>query len=1364
MVLALQQRAGSFIGLAEAAAIAGVHRNTVRGWCSSGRLPSVRVNARGERRVRREDLLAFVESRLSTAAANAAPRDQAAQGDALRRFAAQISGRLDLDRLFHDVIDESLALFRVDQAALWLYDGSATPLTIAAQRGLSPEIIAQVAILPRESRTAGMEAIRNGRVYVIDGDLSATTPVLREIYLRTGIRTICFVPVTFRDEPLGLLVLYHQRPYDWTRDEIELARAFADHLAMAVGNARLVHGSSRLAERLRAIADLAVDLNRIQDVDGIAAAIVREARRLIDYDSIRVYRVDHATRSCEPIAFQGRFMGSANPAPSTLRVELGVGLTGWAALHNETIRVGDAGADPRSLVVSERDEPESMLVVPMAFEDEVHGVIVVSQFGRERFDANDERTLTVFAGYAAHALVLAANRERLRRQEDELDTRIASQRRLLAVNEVLLSTLEPAGVLDLIADSLDAIVPYDSLTIYRVDRLAGVRRAVVARDHFADQILADVGPLHGGMTGWVIEHGEPLMSNEAHLDARAIQVPGTPFEPEAMIVVPLLIGDEVVGTLNIGRLGDHAVDGRAFTNNEFELTKLFASQASIALRNAETHGEVRVQAEHDALTGLRNHGAFQRELGEAVRGPDAKPIALVMFDLDDFKAFNDTCGHPLGDRLLADVAQAMRASIRDGDLLYRYGGDEFAAILRGADRGAAEEVAERIRQAVSGVILPPDAPRVGISAGVAAFPEDGATKDKLVMAADKALYLAKPGARRRAGVTEDPYVQALDETAVALMDRHDPMLLLDTIMSRATGLLRVPHGYIYLVEPGDQELVMRHGTGMCQEWIGSHLPVSEGLGGSVFRTGRPVAVDDYDAYAERAMTMPMGVLGAAVGVPLTSGGQVVGVLGLASGTVEHTFGPREIDALSRFAQLASIAIDNARLLDEARRSALYDPTTGLPNRDLLRDRISHALTFVRPDDMDPIAVLLLDLDRFRVINESVGHGFGDRLLTAVGQRLAGSLRPGDTVARYGGDKFGIILDSVVDAAEASAMATSILATLHAPFPLGGRRWFVGASIGIALASPGTATPDEVLRQAEIAMVQAKVAAPGSSVVFDPSMNTTTSERLDLEHDLRLALERDELVVHYQPLIELSGGRIVGFEALVRWQHPDRGLVPPLAFIPLAEETGLIVPLGRWVLRTACRAAAEWRSRAAADGRPPFISVNLSAREFAQSELCDEVAAILAETGLEPAALELEITESALMDQTERGIESLAALRTLGVRLVLDDFGTGYSSLSYLKHLPLDMIKIDRSFVAGVEAPSDRSIVEAVVSLAHGLGIGVVAEGIETEPQLEILRDLGCDLGQGYLFAPAAPADRAAALLETGRGQAGSPLAWSALTE
>ncbi len=1101
--------------------------------------------------------------------------------------------------------------------------------------------------------------------------------------------------------------------------------------------------------RLRAISELAGRLSRLQDITGIANSIVAEAGAFVDHDTIRVYRVDHETEMCEPIAFQGTFLGASNPDPEALRVAVGRGLTGWVAAHGESVRLGDASADPRTIIVRSTDEPESMLLVPMTFDGTVHGVIVVSKEGLDRFDADDETTLAIFAGYAAQALVNAENVERLGRQRIELEHQLEGQRRLLEVNERLLSTLDPAGVLDLIANSLKAIVPYDSLTIYRADRSAGVRRAVVARDQFADSILAHEIPLGAGITGWVMDNGAAVLANEAHLDPRSIQVPGTPFEPEAMIVVPLIVGGQTIGTLNIGRNGEAEA---AFSPNEFELTQLFAGQASIALQNAETHGAVKVRADLDALTGLRNHGSFQRELGDRIEtGDHDEPFALMMLDLDGFKAFNDACGHPAGDAFLVTVADALARATRDGDNLYRYGGDEFVVVLPGADRHVAHEVALRIRGTVSDLSVVTGGPLVTVSVGIACYPDDGRTKDALVVMADRALYVAKPEGRsstdRDPG--DDPYLRALDETALALLDRHHPSLLLEAILARATALLGTPHGYIYLVEPDDRTLVISHGSGLFTELIGYRLPVEEGLGGQIYRTGAPLSVSDYDAFASRSPRMPTSTLGSVLGVPLASGGKTVGVIGLASGTSDRIFGPRETHALVRFAQLASIAVDNSRLFDAAQRGALHDPTTGLPTRDVLTERIGAILARTQAGRAASVAVVLLDLDRFKVINESVGHAVGDQLLAAVGQRLVESLRPSDMVARFGGDEFAIILDPIEDTDDARRIAERIGSEMRAPFPMDGREWFISASLGIAVGRPGRATPGEMLREAEIAMVRAKSDPSRRYALFEPSMSDQTMDRIDMENDLRRAIERGELRLHYQPLIDLTTDRILGFEALVRWQHPVRGLVPPLAFIPLAEETGLILPLGRWVLETACRQASRWHD-ARPNGPRLQMSVNLSARQFAQPDLVDQIESILAETGLDPTTLELEITESVVMDQSEVAIRTLGRLRDMGVRLVLDDFGTGYSSLSYLKHLPLDTIKIDRTFVAGLESDVDRAIVDAVIALAHGLHISVVAEGIETEGQFEALREMGCDIGQGYLFARPLPAEAAQRLLSPSR--------------
>ncbi|MCI0581972.1 MAG: EAL domain-containing protein [Chloroflexi bacterium] len=1366
MALAARSTAtGDLLTVAQAATIAHVHPDTVRTWCTTGRLPSLGGRRRGDRRVRRTDLERVLSARrrprligLETPSAIAerpiAAVDPSGDG-ALRRLAAELSGSQDIAQLFNDVLDDSIRLFQVDRVGLWLWDPDRDlPLELAASRDVPDEIVSYIRALPATAETAGLKALRTGTVLAFrDADDPAISAELRELYRANGISTVCFVPVIFRGEPQGVIVLYHHWPHDWTDDEISLARSFGDSIATALGNARLVESVNNLAARLRSVQDLAARLNGLQDVRGIGEAIVAEAGSLITFDTIRIYRVDQATAWCEPVAFQGVFMGTSNPTAEMLRVKVGTGLTGWVAEHGEALRIGDAQGDQRSVIVGRVDGPESMLLVPMAFEARVRGVIVISRLGRDRFDADDQTTLTIFAGYAAQALVNAERLEQLHRQQLELEHQLASQRRLLVVNERLLSTLDPSGVLELIADSLKAVVAYDALTIYRVDAERGVRRPVIARDRFAEVILGYEAPLGTGITGWAVDHHEAVLANDALSDPRSVLIPGTPSEDESLIVVPLIAEGEVLGTLNIGRMGK---EESYFSQNEFELTKLFAAQAAIALRNAETHGEVKVQAEHDALTGLRNHGSFQRELGEAIEDAGDGRFALLMMDLDRFKTYNDTLGHPAGDLLLARVARAIEASIRAGDRAYRYGGDEFAVILNDSPRAGAEEVGERIRAAVEALRPGPSAPETSISVGLASFPEDGATKDALVETADSALYLAK-GSRLRGG-SRDPFVAALNETAGELLEGSSPDELLRTILSRAARLLGTPHAYLYLVRADGESLEVRAGLGLFSDYIGHSMSVDEGLAGAVFRSGRPIAIDDYASFASRSPVFDGPQVGAVLGVPLTSGGQVVGVIGLASGSTERTWHEAEVDAVNRFAQLASIALQNAQLQEAARHEPV-DTVTGLPAREILLRRIEEALVadpsadaLIDPkaDPPAPVTVILLDVDRFRVINESLGHTAGDRVLAEVARRVALGLGPDDIAARFGGDEFGVLL-SPGDPARATRFTDGVLTELKAPFELDGRVWFISASMGLAIGRPGVSSAGDLLREAEVALVQAQGDPTLRVARFDPVRSREALERVDLEADLRGAIERHELAVHYQPIVDLRTERIVGFEALARWPHPSRGLVPPATFISLAEETDLIIPLGAQVLEIACRQARAWRERW--PGERLVMSVNLSPRQFGDSGLVASIGEVLEITGLDPSALELEITETSVMDRSEAGLRSLADLRALGVRLILDDFGTGWSSLAYLRQLPLDTIKIDRAFVTELdETDRNVAIVQAVLSLAHGLGISVVAEGIETPLQARRLRELGCDMGQGYVWSrPLAP-DRIETILSTGAGQ------------
>jgi diguanylate cyclase (GGDEF)-like protein/PAS domain S-box-containing protein len=420
--------------------------------------------------------------------------------------------------------------------------------------------------------------------------------------------------------------------------------------------------------------------------------------------------------------------------------------------------------------------------------------------------------------------------------------------------------------------------------------------------------------------------------------------------------------------------------------------------------------------------------------------------------------------------------------------------------------------------------------------------------------------------------------------------------------------------------------------------------------------------------------------------------------------------------------------------------ALHDSLTGLPNRTLALDRLSLALARTERHPSS-VAVLFLDLDRFKVINDSLGHNVGDELLVAVASRLREAVRPSDTVARIGGDEFVVVCEDIGEIEDAARIAERIAEALSRSFDLSEDEVILSTSIGIALSSTHQDAPEDLLRDADSAMYRAKERGRNRYEVFDSSMRVEAVERLEMEQALRRALGRSELCLFYQPVLDVDSGSVVGVEALLRWNHPERGLLRPAEFISLAEDTGLILPIGRWALQEACRQAQRWRE--ADPQRPPLtIAVNLSARQLAQPDVADMVAEALESTGTDPSQVWLEITESVLTGDTETTIGALRALKALGVRLSVDDFGTGYSSLLYLKRFPVDTLKVDRAFVAGLGThPEDTAIVAGVVRLAQTLGLTAIAEGVETEEQRAALLALGCDLAQGYLFGhPEPPED------------------------
>jgi diguanylate cyclase (GGDEF)-like protein len=428
------------------------------------------------------------------------------------------------------------------------------------------------------------------------------------------------------------------------------------------------------------------------------------------------------------------------------------------------------------------------------------------------------------------------------------------------------------------------------------------------------------------------------------------------------------------------------------------------------------------------------------------------------------------------------------------------------------------------------------------------------------------------------------------------------------------------------------------------------------------------------------------------------------------------------------------------------QQSLHDALTSLPNRTLLMEHLQKALQRSQRNTNYIFAILFIDLDRFKIINDSFGHVVGDRLLIAVSRILKGCTRETDTVARLSGDEFAILLEDLQDFQEAIAIAERLLDKLTSPIHLEDRKVFAGASIGIVLGAANYQNGTELLRDADIAMYRAKALGKGRYAVFDREMYAQTLQLSQIETDLRYALERQEFLLHYQPIVSLKTGKVTGFEALIRWQHPEKGLVYPGDFIAIAEDTGLIVPIGEWILLEACRQMRTWQEKVPSASNK-HISINLSSRQIKQFDFVDKLTKIISGTGLNGHNIRLELTETMLMDRGEKTIELLGEIKAQKVQLSIDDFGTGYSSLSYLHRFPIDALKIDRSFVSPIDAEGNNGeIVNTIITLAHSLGIKAIAEGVETAHQLAQLRKLGCDEAQGYFFSKPVNAQLAEAFL------------------
>jgi diguanylate cyclase (GGDEF)-like protein/PAS domain S-box-containing protein len=608
-------------------------------------------------------------------------------------------------------------------------------------------------------------------------------------------------------------------------------------------------------------------------------------------------------------------------------------------------------------------------------------------------------------------------------------------------------------------------------------------------------------------------------------------------------------------------------------------------------------------------------------------------------------------------------------------------------------------------------------------------------------------------------LTEGELQRSLSQQAVVArlgeraLQNGDPQELMEVATELIQKVEGIHSACIWELDRDGRRLNLRAGLEGAAVGAGRRVSASrDSHAGAALDTGTHAVVADWEQETRHTMPPVLRSFGAASSLAVVIDGKnrPFGVLDVHA-TERHRFSAKDVPFVQAAANVLADAIERHNADQALRYRVLHDSLTGLPNRLSFVDSLGESLSKAAVSG-SPVGILFLDLDHFKLINDSLGHHAGDALLRAVAPRLRSHLRPGDIVARFGGDEFGVLIDRLADEGEAMAIADRVAAAFAQPFAIDSVEHFVSASIGVAVAGVTGERPvnaELLIRDADAAMYRAKEGGRSRCVLFDAEMRAAAMKRLEIERDLRQAIERDELALYYQPVVNLRSGEIDGLEALVRWRHPERGMLDPGEFVSIAEDSGMIEPIGRWVQERACRQALTWQ-QLRPDARPLDVAVNLSARQAAHRDLPTTVEEVLARTGLDPIHLRLEITESVLIDESATAIASLEALSGLGVRLVLDDFGTGYSSLAYLNRFPFDALKIDRSFVEalGIEQEA-TAIVEAIIGMARGLSLEVIAEGVESEVQLSELQRLGCDFAQGHLFHAAMPEREVSRLIAEG---------------
>ena len=882
-------------------------------------------------------------------------------------------------------------------------------------------------------------------------------------------------------------------------------------------------------------------------------------------------------------------------------------------------------------------------------------------------------------------------------------------------DELAEAVLDPGAVLQLAADRCAEVV--GDVCLIRLLSADGTELEPAAWGHleaercdFVTEMMRS-GPrqrVGEGVTGRVAQTGQviyvPALPDDAELISDTLRPYIETFGVHSAVAAPMHARGRVVGVLVVAR----DAESEPLTEEDADTVIRLADRAALTFDNARLLVQRRFQA---ALLE-------QAEVAVIASGNDRRcvefnPAAERLFGWSR----EEVIGRDVSDLIAGSAEREHMAGMRQVAGTTGYEGDTW---MRRRD-GSEFPVHMRV-----GPIHDAGGERLGIVGVFRDLTEQREVENRLLQRA-----------------AEQAAVAALGERAL----EGGPLpTLLDHAMGVVARVLDVDLTCVLELTGDEREFVLQAGAGFPDGVVRtSTFPAdwSSSQAGFTLLTKEPVVVGSIEEERFRLgdMRERYGVA-SGVTVIVQGHGRPHGVVGAYTRN-QREFSPEDVSFLQSIANVLANAIDRVRTEEETRRRGLHDPLTGLPNRTLVLDRIAHALARA---DRAPgsVAVLFLDVDNFKVVNDSLGHGAGDNLLRQLAERLSDAVRPADTVGRFGGDEFVVLCEDVTDEPMALRIAARLARVFEQPFVLEGDDvHLASASIGVVVRDGTQDDPEELLRDADAAMYRAKERGRSRVELFDSGMRARAIGRLQTEGDLRRALERDELRVVYQPIVALDDGSICGFEALARWQHPERGILAPAQFIPVAEESGMIVALGRIVLERACRDAAMW-------GSVP-VHVNLSARQLVDPNLVDTVGQVIRETGIDAEHLVLELTETSLLERAHSPAETLTRLKGLGLSLILDDFGTGYSSLSYLQHFPLSGLKIDRSFVAALGgANGDGAIVDAILRMARALDLEVVAEGLETGEHLDSLRRLGCRYGQGYLFSRPVDVATATTLLRNRR--------------